>query len=155
MDKKENAFSVDRAEDSPGFLLWQVTTMWQRGIKKALDEIDITHPQFVILASLLWLARNQQPVMQIDLSNHSQIDPMTTSQVIRILEKKLLIVREVHPEDTRAKAIKLTDQGSQLTRKAIKIIEQFDNSFFLCLDDRTQHFNKLMIELLSTNTKSK
>ncbi|HZE85294.1 MAG TPA: hypothetical protein VE035_13360 [Puia sp.] len=32
-----------------------------------------------MLASLLWLTRQKKSVTQIDLSQHSQIDPMTTS----------------------------------------------------------------------------
>jgi len=29
-------FGFDKAEESTGFLLWQVTNLWQREIKKAL-----------------------------------------------------------------------------------------------------------------------
>ena len=81
MKKEEQIFSVDNADQSPGFLLWQVTSLWQRGIRKALEKYDITHSQFVLLASTFWLSMQEQPVTQVLLSSHSKIDPMTTSTV--------------------------------------------------------------------------
>ena len=48
-------FSFKRAEDSPGFLLWQLTNQWQRQQRTALAKIGLTHAQFVVLASVLWL----------------------------------------------------------------------------------------------------
>ena len=110
MKKKQPDFSIEEASDSSGFLLWQVTTLWQRGIKKELDKIGITHPQFVLLASLLWLSKQQESVTQINLSSHSQIDPMTTSAIIKILQRKNLVGREEHHADTRAKKIALTPE---------------------------------------------
>jgi len=147
MKKSDNAFSVEQADDSPGFLLWQVTTLWQRGIKKALDEIALTHPQFVILASLLWLSAQQEHVMQIDLSIHSKIDPMTTSGIVRTLEKKGLIERQEHHTDTRAKTVKHTEAGISVTRDALKVVEKFDHSFFEKLGSGTKDFNSQLIEL--------
>lgn len=141
MAKANSPFSVKEAEDSSGFLLWQVTTLWQRGIKKALDTIEITHPQFVLLASLLWLSGQQQRVTQIDLSQHSQIDPMTTSTVIRTLQKKGFVERREHETDTRAKMVLLTASGLKVTRKAVKIIENFDADFFRSLGDKAEAFN--------------
>jgi len=43
MKSTDNTFSVEKAEESSGFLLWQVTNLWQREIKKALDEFGLTH----------------------------------------------------------------------------------------------------------------
>ncbi len=144
----DKTFSVDTPEDSSGFLLWQVTTLWQRGIKKALDTIDITHPQFVLLASLLWLSKQNNNVTQIDLSQHSKIDPMTTSTVIRTLQRKNLVDRHEHHTDTRAKTVVLTDAGIKITKQAVKIIEQFDKAFFNTLGTKTQAFNAALIMLL-------
>jgi DNA-binding MarR family transcriptional regulator len=148
MKQADKAFSVKEAEDSSGFLLWQVTTLWQRGIKKALDEIDITHPQFVLLASLLWLSHQKETVTQIDLSQHSKIDPMTTSAVIRTLERKKLVARKEHHTDTRAKSVALTELGIKTTRQAVKIIEKFDTAFFTTLGEKKIQFNNALQFLL-------
>lgn len=148
MKKLDKAFRVKAAEDSSGFLLWQVTTLWQRGIKKALDSIEITHPQFVLLASVLWLSQQKERVTQTELSQHSKIDPMTTSTIIRTLQRKGLIEREEHPTDTRAKTITLTENGIKITRQAVKIIEKFDINFFSSLGDKTHDFNFSLLALL-------
>ncbi len=144
----EKTFSVATPEDSPGFLLWQVTTLWQRGIKKALDSIDITHPQFVILASILWLSAKKTGITQIELSQHSKIDPMTTSTIIRTLLRKKLIERKEHPTDTRAKIVVLTEKGKKVSSQAVKIIEKFDNAFFEPLSGAAKKFNGLLLTLL-------
>ena len=153
MKKPDQSFSVKIAEESSGFLLWQVTTLWQRGIKKSLDSINITHPQFVLLASLLWLSKQKESVTQIDLSQHSKIDPMTTSTVIRTLQRKQLIERQEHHTDTRAKTILLTGNGIKITRQAVKIIEKFDRDFFQSLGHKTQDFNHNLLTLLNSKRK--
>src|ERR1700744_3981256 len=101
--KQKSPFGFEKAGDSSGFLLWQVTSVWQREIRKALEKHDLTHSQFVLLASTLWLSHLGEPITQVVLSNHTKIDPMTTSTVLRTLQKKGLIQRLEHATDTRAK----------------------------------------------------
>jgi DNA-binding MarR family transcriptional regulator len=141
-------FSFDKTEDSTGFLLWQVTNLWQREIKKALEKYDLTHSQFVLLASIRWLTLNKQTVTQILLSNHTKIDPMTTSTVLRTLQTKGLIKRQEHETDTRAKTVELTEVGIRIIKQAIKTVEQFDKQFFASLDNQTQDFNNKLMSLL-------
>jgi len=151
MSEPDKAFNVDKAEDSPGFLLWQVTTSWHRAIKKALDEIDITHPQFVILASLLWLSKTKTSVTQIDLSQHSKIDPMTTSTIIKTLLRKGMVERREHETDTRAKAVTLTDSGVAISRQAVQIINKVDADFFKGLGEDVKGFNVMLVGLMKAN----
>ncbi|MBS0029849.1 MarR family winged helix-turn-helix transcriptional regulator [Chitinophaga sp. 22321] len=148
MKKDDNAFSVDAAEESPGFLLWQVTSLWQRAIRKALEKYDLTHSQFVLLASTLWLTQQDEPVTQILLSAHSKIDPMTTSTVLRTLQTKGLLQRKEHATDTRAKTVALTENGEKVTRQAIKVVEKFDKDFFEPLGAKTSEFNRKLRLLL-------
>jgi DNA-binding MarR family transcriptional regulator len=145
-------FSIEKAEESTGFLLWQVTNLWQREIKKALEKYEMTHSQFVLLASIHWLTFDKQSVTQILLSNHTKIDPMTTSTVLRTLQKKGLIKRQEHETDTRAKTVGLTEFGLENIKQAIKTVEQFDKTFFGSLDNETKEFNnKLNILLENKN----
>lgn len=148
MKPKDNTFSVDKAEDSSGFLLWQVTNLWQREIKKALEQYDITHSQFVLMASIHWLTLHKQEVTQIVLSSHTKIDPMTTSTVLRTLQAKGLVQRQEHLTDTRAKTVVLTDNGKKIIAKAIKTVEAFDKSFFETLGEATPLFNQQLLTLL-------
>lgn len=145
---KDNTFSVEKAEDSSGFLLWQVTNLWQREIKKALQPFDLTHSQFVILASTHWLSIQKIEATQIILSQHTKIDPMTTSQVLRALQKKEFISRKEHITDTRAKTIEITDHGKETIKKAVIAVEAFDREFFSKLDTSQQEFNRNLQSLL-------
>ncbi|PKF73829.1 MarR family transcriptional regulator [Chryseobacterium sp. PMSZPI] len=148
MNSKDNTFSVKKAEDSSGFLLWQVTNLWQREIKKILLPFDLTHSQFVILTNTHWLTLQKKEVTQIILSQHTKIDPMTTSQVVRTLQKKELISREEHKTDTRAKTIGMTEKGKATIKKAVIAVEKFDKEFFSTLKAAQKDFNKNLLTLL-------
>lgn len=148
MKQKDNSFSVEKSEDSSGFLLWQVTNLWQREIKKALEPFDLTHSQFVLMTSTHWLTLHKQDVTQILLSAHTKIDPMTTSTVLRTLQAKGLLERQEHSTDTRAKTVGLTDNGKKIVKKAIKTVETFDKTFFATLGNKSNLFNEQLITLL-------
>lgn len=145
---KKKDFRFDKSEDSTGFLLWQVTNLWQREIKKALEKYELTHSQFVLLASIHWLTLDKQNVTQILLSNYTKIDPMTTSTVLRTLQTKGLVKRQEHETDTRAKTVGLTDSGIKNVKQAIKTVEKFDKSFFGSLHQGTKDFNTKLRALL-------
>ncbi|BEP15289.1 MarR family transcriptional regulator [Acidothermaceae bacterium B102] len=122
------------AGDSPGLLLWQVTNRWQAAQRAALKPHGLTHVQFVVLASLSWLAADG-PVTQKALADHAAIDPMMTSQVLRALEHLGLVHRKDHPTDRRAKALAVTPAGRALANKAVRAVEACDAEFFAPLGD--------------------
>jgi MarR family transcriptional regulator, organic hydroperoxide resistance regulator len=144
----DNTFSVEKPEESSGFLLWQVTNLWQREIKKALEQYGLTHSQFVLLASIHWLTLHDQEVTQIVLSSHTKIDPMTTSTVLRTLQQRGFIQRQEHSTDTRAKVVELTMEGKKLVKKAVVTVENFDGEFFSVLGSKTKELNKNLLMLL-------
>lgn len=148
MKSTDNTFSVEKPEESSGFLLWQVTNLWQREIKKALEDYGLTHSQYVLLASIHWLTIHKQEVTQIVLSVHTKIDPMTTSTVLRTLQQKGLIQRQEHLTDTRAKTVVLTEEGKKIIKKAVVTVEQFDAGFFSILGTKASEFNDNLLILL-------
>jgi DNA-binding MarR family transcriptional regulator len=116
--------------DSPGFLLWHATLRWKRGIAQALAPLDLTHVQFVLLACTWWLNEQGERPSQIALAAQAGTDIKMTSQVLRSLERKRLIEREVDTADTRARRVRVTRQGARLAPRAIAIVEQVDSRFF-------------------------
>ncbi|WP_405135068.1 MarR family winged helix-turn-helix transcriptional regulator [Nocardia sp. NBC_01388] len=130
------------AEESPGFLLWQVTNRWQAAQRAALDPFDLTHVQFVLLAALTWLTGHAggEPVMQRDLAAQAATDPMMTSQVLRVLENKGLIERRDHPHDRRAKSLVPTETGVALVNRANIAVESCDREFFAPLGENIPAF---------------
>ncbi|MEP6512790.1 MAG: MarR family transcriptional regulator [Parafilimonas sp.] len=149
MKSKGRIFSFEKANDSPGFLLWQVTNLWQREIKKALEKFGLTHSQFVLLASVYWLSLQPEDVTQINLSAHTKIDPMSTSKVLRTLQMKGLLQRQEHHTDTRAKTVALTEKGKKVTGEAVKVVEKFDELFFAPLSNKINDFNRKLSLLLA------
>lgn len=149
MKTTDSPFGFETAEESTGFLLWQLTNLWQREIKKSLGPYDLTHVQFVLLASVHWLTLEKKVVTQILLSNHTKIDPMTTSTVLRTLQSKKLIERQEHSTDTRAKTVALTERGLKIVKQAIRTVEKFDHEFFSKLKTNLPTFNKNILALLA------
>ncbi len=116
-------------EESPGFLLWQVTMKWRRLLEAALNGIGLTHPQFVLLASLGWL-NQRELVSQIELARHCKMDVAMTSQILRTLEKKRFIVRELKEGNERSKFPVVTEMGAKMIAEAIPLVEALDRQFF-------------------------
>ena len=130
---------------SLGFLLWHATLRWQRSIAAALRPLDLTHVQFVLLAVLWWFVtvRKEQP-SQRALAEQAGTDPMMTSQVVRALERKGLVVREPDPNDSRARRLGLTASGRRLARRAIDVVEAADAEFFSAARDPERLPDELM-----------
>ncbi len=129
MDIK-SAFGFTTAEESPGFLLWQTTTTWERLIKKALKPYQVSHTQHVILAILLWFEEQGDKATQVALARWSKLDKMTISIALKKLSAKGLIERIEHAADTRAKQVTLTEKGRALAQELVPIVEKLDAVFF-------------------------
>jgi DNA-binding MarR family transcriptional regulator len=128
------------ADDSPGLLLWQVTNRWQAAIRAALAPLELTHVQFVLLASVTHLGGDGSPTTQRALADFAATDPMMTSQVLRTLENKGLVARRDHPQDRRAKAVAATEAGVALANRAVAVVERCDAEFFAPLGDDPRSF---------------
>ena len=144
----------DQANDSPGFLLWQLTNLWQQRIRAALAPLGITHVQFVLLASIARLAQSGTEVTQVLLARNAHTDIMMTSQVVRTLEEKGLLVRKIHPSDTRARLLSLTAEGWEITQRAFTLVESVDEQFFHPLQHDTSTLITLMQKLIASHSDS-
>lgn len=124
-------FSFKKPEDSPGFLLWQLTNQWQRQQRQALAKLGLTHAQFVVLAGVLWLSSiPDNTVTQKQVSELSKIDKMSMSDLVATLLQKKMLKRMSHDKDKRAYSLVLTDKGRRIVLKAIPIVEGIDAKFF-------------------------
>lgn len=153
MEQKLNFKEIsvhDTPDRSPGFLLWHISTSWRSSIEAILKSIDLTHPQFVVLATLGWLTRNGDLVTQRDVGKMAGLDPNTTSQIIKGLEKKGLIQRE-QSSDGRAKNPLLTPKGSKVLAKALPAVEMTDAQFFNALTGKeVEYMLKIFQKLIPT-----
>lgn len=129
------AAEASSPEDSPGFLLWRTTLRWQRAMAAALKPLGLTHVQFVLLVSLWWLDRQGARPSQRELAGHAGTDVMMTSQVLRALEAKGLVVRDADAQDARRRRLAVTERGAALARESVAVVEAADREFFGVADD--------------------
>ncbi len=149
MIKFESRFPND-SEKSLGFLFIRAYNAWHGKIKKELATVGITHPQFVVLTSCNYLLYQKKNVTQTLLSQITEIDKVTLSQIITLLEKKEFLKREKSEGDQRANSIILTKQGEEMVRQALPKVEKVDEEFFEILGKDKEHFRNSIRTLLST-----
>jgi DNA-binding MarR family transcriptional regulator len=110
--------------------MWHATLRWQRAIAAALVPLDLTHVQFVLLATTWWLNSQGSDPTQQDVARQAGTEVRMTSEVLRTLEAKRLLVRAAHATDARARALRATAAGSALAARAIAAVEDADAQFF-------------------------
>ena len=118
-------------EENPGFLLWQVSTLWSSSTAAVLKPFGLTHPQFVILATIDWL-KNQE-ASQEAIGRHIVLDPKPTSHLLRSLQVKGLI-EPSHITDKKSKYPLLTTAGAEMLAKVLPVVESADAAFFASID---------------------
>ena len=112
----------DDSEKSTGLLFMRVYNKWHLMIKKELKKINLTHPQFVVLASLAYLSQNENEVTQVMISKLSEID-------------------------TRAKVVILNKKGEEILKTAVPLIEKIDELFFGKLNSHEEQFKHFLVQL--------
>lgn len=125
----------------------RVYNKWHSMIKKELKKMNLTHPQFVVLASLAYLSQDSNEVTQVMISKLSGIDVMTVSQILGLLEKHDFVKRKEHSRDTRAKAVILNKKGEEILQKAVPLVEQIDEIFFEKLNTDEGQFKHFLVRL--------
>ena len=114
-----------------GFLLAQAAQRWRNEVANALRDLDVTPPQFFVLMTLLReRKRTSSPVTQRDVAERTGADANTTSQVVRTLESRALVVRATHPTDSRAVALTLSDDGLEVARQCSQRVRTVNERFF-------------------------
>lgn len=109
----------DTAEASVGYLVYEVARAFRRRFEDEARRHDLTLPQWRALAELA----RKGGVSQVVLAGAIDADPMTVSGILDRLEKRALVRREPDPHDSRAKIVRLTDDGRALydTAKAVGV----------------------------------
>lgn len=148
-----NSINRENADEAIGLQFIKVYNIWHNRIKSKLNEIELTHPQFIVLTSLGYLQLSKQEVTQVMVSATSEMDVMTVSQVLRILEKKGYIKRDSHSRDTRAKSLTLTKKGIAIMNQALPIVENIDQQIFGALGEQEAIFQQNLSYLIQLHEK--
>lgn len=118
------------AETIAGFLLWQVSKLWQQRLAVSLQDIGLPPTQAVILANVLRLSEEGGEVTQSTLSKATKVDRMTASQTLRALEEKRLITRQSSTKDSRTNQIRLTERGREIAFETVARLAAAHQAFF-------------------------
>lgn len=116
--------------DDLGLTIRKVLKLWQRITQKCLDEFGLTSSQTELLGAIIHLHMNNIEVTQIALSQETNIDPMTTSTILRNMQKKGLITRRESQTDTRARIVEITDHGYEVFLGAVEKIKNLYSEMF-------------------------
>ena len=99
------------------FSLSVASRMVVQSYRPILEPLGLTHPQYLVMLSL-WGA---SPRTVKDLSSELMQDSATLSPLLKRLESRGLICRDRDPENERALAVTLTDEGRELKEKASQV----------------------------------
>lgn len=155
--KNRLPFGFDKPEDSPGFLLWQTTLLWQRSIKKIVEKEGLSHAQFVLMATTLWFSEHNYQTTQGALVDWTKLDKMTVSKSLKKLSILGYVERLEDVHDARAKQVFLTKNGRKLVNLLVPLVEAADADFFGSSLGSTQEkdFIKILSKLVMIQEQKK
>ncbi len=97
---------------------------WQRGIDAVLRPLGLTHTQYLVLTSAARSVREHgEAVAQLAIAESAGLDSATTSTLIRKLESRGLLERDVDTTDGRRWRVVLTQRGRSVLDKASSLVE--------------------------------
>jgi DNA-binding MarR family transcriptional regulator len=108
---------------TPGFLVWRLSMKWRVAVDRAVAPLGLTHAQYSLVASLHGMQQAGERPSQRRLADHTGLEPLYVSKLARALESAGLIERTRDPRDPRAVQLALTDEGRDVTRKAIDVVQ--------------------------------
>jgi DNA-binding MarR family transcriptional regulator len=128
----------------PGYLLARLGDMSRRKFQQALEPEGLHPRQFGVMT----IVASQPGLTQQRLHEQTSIDPSSIVQVIDELEGMGLAERRPHPADRRARAIYLTDAGSQKLMRAGKLAGELQKELFAPLsDEQRRQLHELLLQL--------
>jgi DNA-binding MarR family transcriptional regulator len=104
---------------TPGFLVWRLSMKWRVAVDRAVAPLGLTHAQYSLVASLYGMQRSGLRPSQRRLADHTGLEALYVSKLARALESAGLVERTRDPRDPRAVQLALTEQGREVTLRAI------------------------------------
>ncbi|WP_053203627.1 MarR family winged helix-turn-helix transcriptional regulator [Jiangella muralis] len=101
-----------------GYLVWRLATKWGALLDKVLAPFGLTQAQFSVLATLYGVSQAGGQPSQRELSDHTGLDAVFVSKLVRTLEGNGLLLRTADPADSRAVRLTLTDRGAEVIEAA-------------------------------------
>jgi DNA-binding MarR family transcriptional regulator len=114
-----------------GYALVKAGQVWRTEAAAALRPWQLTVPQFFVMMALYRQQRHGwAPLGQSDVAARLDMDANTLSQVVRVLERRDLVLRTAHPRDLRIRSLTLTASGVSHSREASAAARALNDVFF-------------------------
>lgn len=94
-------------------------------------KFGVTSDQFVVLS----LLEEEDGITQQELAVRSYSDANTITAMLRLLERRGWVKREPHATDRRARSVRLTRKGRQLTEQLQQSLNDFHEDLFRTLPE--------------------
>ncbi|OQQ19511.1 MarR family transcriptional regulator [Streptomyces sp. M41(2017)] len=137
---------------TPGFLVWRLSMKWRVSVDRAVGPLGLTHAQYSLVASLYGMHRDGVRPSQRRLADHTGLEPLYVSKLARSLEAAGIVDRTRDPADPRAVQLSLTEEGREITGRAITVVqgllEQLLGPLGGLAGDRTRAFSLELATLL-------
>ncbi|MHA5049027.1 MarR family winged helix-turn-helix transcriptional regulator [Streptomyces sp. SD15] len=108
---------------TPGFLVWLLSLKWRVAVDRAVAPLGLTHAQYSLVASLYGMHRAGRRPSQRQLADHTGLEALYVSKLARALETAGVVDRTRDPDDPRAIQLSLTEEGREVARRAIRVVQ--------------------------------
>jgi len=95
---------------------------WRAALDSALEHLGLTQAKYSVLASLRSMTWDGESPTQRQLADHTGLDAIYISKLVKSLEQSELIERIPDPLDSRAVRLTLTDDGIEVIDQAVLIV---------------------------------
>ncbi len=128
--------------DNVCFALYTATNSLVRAFRPILESYDLTYPQYIVMHSLWY----QDHVSLKELSKDTRLDSGTLTPIVKRLEAKGLLTRQISEEDERKKVISLTEKGRKLQEDADELTATLMSRSSMSAE-RIERLRQLCLEL--------
>ena len=123
-----------------------------------MEPLGLTHAQYSLLASLYGRTLAGEAPSQRQLADHSGLDPIYVSKLIRALERSGLVTRTTEPADSRAVRLALTGDGERVVVAAVRVVHDLQDELTAPIGglggDANRQLNDLLQQLLGEQSGS-
>lgn len=144
----------ERPENAIGFWMWRAAHQYQRVFDRAMEPLQLTHLQFVILAVCGWITEVKTDpapgATQREIAEVASVHFAQVSAVLKTLEQKKLIVQRRDKDDTRRRSVTLTFAGVKKVAEAVPIARSLQQRLFGPMEEqkRTRSFLENIVKTL-------
>lgn len=137
---------MNDTQDRFALALHNCARSWRNALDRRLKSLGLSQAAWMTIAMV---ARNREPLSQIDLANKLGVEGATMVSMLDRLVKAELIERQPCESDRRVKRIALTDKGHDIHRELRKRVDSFRAEILVGLDQQQLQAMSALLEGLT------